>query len=100
MFRLFAACGVASLALLGAFATADDAQIDKGKAVFAAQKCSMCHSIAGKGNPKGSLERRGLQIHAGRDPGVDRQREADGSEAQGRTEATDEGFFGSSERRR
>ena len=24
--------------------------------MFAAQKCSMCHSVAGKGNPKGALD--------------------------------------------
>jgi len=28
----------------------------KGEAVFAAQKCGLCHSIAGKGNPKGPLD--------------------------------------------
>jgi mono/diheme cytochrome c family protein len=28
----------------------------KGEAVYAAQKCSLCHSIAGKGNPKGALD--------------------------------------------
>jgi mono/diheme cytochrome c family protein len=32
------------------FASAQDAKA-KGEAVFAAQKCSLCHSIAGKGNP-------------------------------------------------
>ena len=34
--------------------SADD--VEKGQQVFAAQKCSMCHSVAGKGNPKGSLD--------------------------------------------
>ena len=29
---------------------------EKGQQVFAAQKCSMCHSVAGKGNPKGPLD--------------------------------------------
>jgi mono/diheme cytochrome c family protein len=29
---------------------------EKGQQVFAAQKCSMCHSVAGKGNPKGVLD--------------------------------------------
>ena len=29
---------------------------EKGQQVFAAQKCSICHSIAGKGNPKGPLD--------------------------------------------
>lgn len=48
------------LALLGlAFplgAWAQDAQVEKGQQVYAARKCSMCHSVAGKGNPKGSLD--------------------------------------------
>jgi mono/diheme cytochrome c family protein len=29
---------------------------EKGQQVFVAQKCSMCHSVAGKGNPKGALD--------------------------------------------
>jgi mono/diheme cytochrome c family protein len=29
--------------------------------VFADQKCSMCHSVAGKGNAKGSLDKVGSQ---------------------------------------
>jgi mono/diheme cytochrome c family protein len=32
------------------------AAADKGMKVFADQKCSLCHSVAGKGNPKGPLE--------------------------------------------
>lgn len=36
----------------------------KGKEVFTAQKCSMCHSIAGKGNPKGSLDDVGSKLTA------------------------------------
>ena len=32
------------------------AQTEKGAQVYAAQKCSMCHSIAGKGNAKGPLD--------------------------------------------
>jgi mono/diheme cytochrome c family protein len=31
-------------------------QAEKGMKLFADQKCSMCHSVAGKGNPKGPLE--------------------------------------------
>ena len=31
-------------------------QIARGAQVYADQKCSMCHSIAGKGNAKGSLD--------------------------------------------
>lgn len=29
---------------------------EKGMKVFTDQKCSLCHSVAGKGNPKGALE--------------------------------------------
>lgn len=32
------------------------AQIEQGQKVFAAQKCAICHSIAGKGNAKGVLD--------------------------------------------
>jgi mono/diheme cytochrome c family protein len=51
------AMGVASAA------AAQDAKA-KGEQVFAAQKCSICHSIAGKGNPKGSLDGVGTTLKA------------------------------------
>ena len=38
-------------------AAAQDAKAEQGAAVFAAQKCTMCHSVNGKGNPKGSLDK-------------------------------------------
>jgi mono/diheme cytochrome c family protein len=38
----------------GAFA--QEALVQKGQQIYAARKCSMCHSVAGKGNPKGSLD--------------------------------------------
>jgi len=45
---------------LVAIATPAQAQstdlVAKGQAVYAAQKCSMCHSIAGKGQAKGPLD--------------------------------------------
>jgi len=34
----------------------DAAKAGKGQQVYAAQHCSMCHSIAGKGNPKTPLD--------------------------------------------
>ena len=40
---------------VAAAASAQDAKA-KGEQVFAAQKCSLCHSIGGKGNPKGALD--------------------------------------------
>ena len=49
------ALGIAFLALAAAGASAQT-PAEKGKAVFDAQHCSLCHSVAGKGNPKGALE--------------------------------------------
>lgn len=37
---------------------------DKGAAVFAAQKCSLCHSLDGKGNAKGALDTVGTKLTA------------------------------------
>jgi len=32
--------------------------------VYTAQKCSLCHSVAGKGNPKGALDDVGNKLKA------------------------------------
>jgi mono/diheme cytochrome c family protein len=57
---------VTGLALLAfsAGAFAQDAKIDKGAKVYADQKCSLCHSIAGKGNAKGALDDVGSKLTA------------------------------------
>ena len=47
--------GVVLAAATPAFAQ-NKAAVDKGMKVFTDQKCSTCHSVAGKGNPKGVLE--------------------------------------------
>lgn len=54
---------VATLAVLLAPAIAS-AQADKGAQVYAAQKCSMCHAVAGKGNAKGPLDGVGAKYSA------------------------------------
>lgn len=54
-----------SLALIVAptvFAQDDAKLVEKGQAVFAAQHCSMCHAIAGKGNPKTPLDNVGNML--------------------------------------
>jgi mono/diheme cytochrome c family protein len=38
------------------------AQSEKGKQVYSAQKCSVCHSIAGVGNKKGELDKVGATL--------------------------------------
>ena len=48
--------------LVAATALAQDAA--KGAEVYAAQKCSMCHSIGGKGNAKGPLDGVGGKLTA------------------------------------
>ncbi len=40
------------------------ATAEKGQAIYAAQKCAMCHAIAGKGNAKGSLDGVGKKLKA------------------------------------
>jgi mono/diheme cytochrome c family protein len=42
----------------------DAAEVEKGKALFTTQKCTLCHSIAGKGNPKGALDEIGSKLKA------------------------------------
>jgi len=44
----------------GVAAAGQDAK--RGEAVYAEQKCSLCHSIAGKGNAKGSLDDVGAKL--------------------------------------
>jgi mono/diheme cytochrome c family protein len=52
------------LAVLGAPAYAQDAKAQKGMQVFTAQKCTACHSIAGKGSKKGPLDDVGTKLSA------------------------------------
>lgn len=64
--RLMRVMSAAVLAGLSAGpALAQDAKlVERGKAVYDAQKCAMCHSIAGKGNAKGPLEGVGSKLSA------------------------------------
>lgn len=53
----------AALFLFAGSASAQDAKVEKGKAVYAATAaCRMCHSIGGVGNPKGSLDSVGAKL--------------------------------------
>ena len=55
------AAAVAVTAMTAGSAFAQDLAA-KGEKVYVAQKCSMCHSIAGKGNAKGSLDGVGAKL--------------------------------------
>lgn len=60
--------GLLTIILLGVLAPTaaaqDKAAIDKGIKVYAESKCSVCHSIDGKGNAKGPLDSIGLKLTA------------------------------------
>jgi len=53
----------AALILVTNIASAQDKAV-RGAAVYAEQKCSMCHSIGGKGNVKGPLDGVGAKYNA------------------------------------
>ena len=54
----------ALLAFAGAAAAQDAKALEKGAKVYAAQKCSMCHAIGGKGSAKGPLDDVGSKLNA------------------------------------
>jgi cytochrome c oxidase subunit 2 len=59
----FTIVALATLPAVPIFAQ-DDAKISKGKTVFAAQKCTMCHAIEGKGNKNAPLDGVGGKLSA------------------------------------
>jgi mono/diheme cytochrome c family protein len=60
IFTVIAAAGI--LSTTGASVSAQDAKAQKGMQVFTAQKCTACHSIAGKGSKKGPLDDVGSKL--------------------------------------
>ena len=56
--------GLALIGLAGATPAFAQDPVAKGATVYAAQKCSMCHSIDGKGNAKGPLDAVGSKLKA------------------------------------
>jgi mono/diheme cytochrome c family protein len=62
MFRVVICLAI--LSVTGATSAAAKDAKDKGEAVFAAQKCALCHSVDGKGNAKGSLDGVGSKLTA------------------------------------
>jgi mono/diheme cytochrome c family protein len=63
---VLAAMPVVAFVFAGPVVAQDAAKIDKGKQVYeaASPKCKVCHSIAGAGNPKGSLDGVGAKLKA------------------------------------
>ena len=56
-------CGLVLCVSVVGTAVAQDASA-KGQQLFTDQKCSLCHSIAGKGNAKGPLDNVGGKLKA------------------------------------
>ena len=50
------------LAFAASVSAQNAATIEKGKQVYAAQKCQVCHSVAGVGNKKGVLDGVGARL--------------------------------------
>jgi mono/diheme cytochrome c family protein len=48
--------------LAAASASAQDGKVAHGQQVYVAQKCGICHSVAGKGNTKGPLDAVGTKL--------------------------------------
>ena len=55
---------VLAFSVLGIATAMPAAAQGKGEKVFADQKCSLCHSVAGKGNIKGPLDEVGGKLSA------------------------------------
>jgi mono/diheme cytochrome c family protein len=61
IWKVTAALAVSLATTQVAFAQ-DKAQIERGMKAYTEQKCSICHSIAGKGNAKGALDDVGSKL--------------------------------------
>jgi mono/diheme cytochrome c family protein len=60
--RMTAFAAAVGMATPLAAAAQDDAAIKKGQEVYTAQKCQMCHSIAGKGGKQSALDGVGKKL--------------------------------------
>jgi mono/diheme cytochrome c family protein len=52
------------MVVLGLAARVPAQSVEKGKGVYTAQKCSVCHAIGDVGNKKGSLDNVGAKLSA------------------------------------
>jgi mono/diheme cytochrome c family protein len=53
-----------AISFVGGRVFAQDAKVQRGMKVYEEQKCSLCHSIGGKGNQKGPLDGVGAMLTA------------------------------------
>lgn len=64
MMRMISGAVALAVLLPAAAALAEDATAERGMQVFTAQKCTLCHSVAGKGAKKGPLDGVGSKLDA------------------------------------
>jgi mono/diheme cytochrome c family protein len=64
MTTLIRLSGMLILTLLSTLVAARAQAQDAGAAVYATQKCSLCHSLGGRGNAKGPLDEVGSKLTA------------------------------------
>jgi mono/diheme cytochrome c family protein len=64
MIRVVVLAVVAWCAVAGTAFAQGGASVERGQQVFGAQKCAICHSVAGKGNQKGPLDSVGTRLTA------------------------------------
>lgn len=65
MKRMFSVTlGAAAVLMMAGSAFGQDAMAAKGMQVFVAQKCTKCHSVAGRGNKKGAQDEVGSKLTA------------------------------------
>jgi mono/diheme cytochrome c family protein len=57
-------CVVVLVALMGAGSASAQSSAADGEKLFVAQKCTICHSVAGQGNKKGPLDGVGAKLSA------------------------------------
>lgn len=61
---ILVAVGIAAIAATTSLSAQDVKLVEKGKKLYVANKCSVCHSVAGKGNKKGALDEVGSKLTA------------------------------------
>jgi mono/diheme cytochrome c family protein len=61
---ILVAVGIAAIAATTSLSAQDAKLVEKGEKLYVANKCSVCHSVAGKGNKKGPLDEVGSKLTA------------------------------------
>ena len=88
---LVTTCWLFAIALVSPIGIAEAQDAAKGEAVYTAQKCSLCHAIAGKGNKLSPLDGVGAKLSADDTRAVDHPPHGDGGQDEVHEEAAHAG---------